>query len=422
MVFLIIIKLLAILSLLINPIIGTNSAKPCADYAMPCDPDFPQPCCYYYNTTCVPDKANNGMRKCDTPNCIANNLEFGSNILKHMDPKVNPCDNFYQFACGNYASSLATSRRVRFSNHFQKLNNDKASQLDEAITKILSSSTQFKPYKIVRSLFNSCQDFKTNNQNRHGLNSLDTLEGIVSALGDWPVLLRNWRSDFNWMEFISKAQNQGFFKLSFLYAEVLQNNFDGSLLIQVSPPDLEYSGALLKSTKRYNELLEAYTSFMTKVAQELGAEEIRSREDLLESLAFELRLAESVTKESPTLMTLSELKSKWPGIQWMDLFKQLFPDFVIDLATPVQVKNPNYVTKLEQELSQTPKRVQANYAVWKVVQVSIHYIKSASLSRLRRSYWHQVLPNYALPPIDCVEVVKHFLPFSIYSVFIREHG
>ncbi|XP_044583689.1 neprilysin-2-like isoform X3 [Cotesia glomerata] len=394
-----------------------------------CDPDFPQPCCYY-NTTCIPNKANDGyfmcipegMRKCDTPNCIANNLEFGSNVLKHMDAKVNPCDNFYQFACGNYASFPATSRKVRFSNHLQKVRNDKSIQLDEAITKLLSSSTQFKPYKIVRTLFDSCQDVKTNNQNTNGLNSLETLESIVSALGDWPVLLKNWQSDFNWMEFISKAQNLGFSKLSFLYAQVLQNNFDGSLQIRVSPPDLEHSGALLKSTKRYSELLEAYTIFMTKVAEELGAEESRSREDLLESLAFELKLAEAVTKEPPTLMTLSELESKWPGIQWMDLFQQLFPDFVINSATPVQVENPKFVTKLEQELSQTPKRVQANYAVWKIIQKSIHFIKSPSLSRLIRTYWHQVFPNYALPPIDCVEFVKHFLPFSIYSVFIREHG
>lgn len=71
-------------------------------------------------------------------------------------------------------------------------------------------------------------------ENRNGNDSLDTLESIVSALGDWPVLLRNWRSDFNWIEFIIKAQNQGFFKLSFLFAEILQNNVDGSLQIRVS--------------------------------------------------------------------------------------------------------------------------------------------------------------------------------------------
>ena len=62
---------------------------------------------------------------CVSPGCV----KAASNILQNMDESVNPCDDFYQFACGNFIKKTAIpDDRTRVSS-FSVLSDELLSQV-----------------------------------------------------------------------------------------------------------------------------------------------------------------------------------------------------------------------------------------------------------------------------------------------------
>ena len=62
---------------------------------------------------------------CVTPGCV----KAASEILQNMDENVNPCDDFYQFACGNFIKKTAIpDDRTRVSS-FSVLSDELLSQV-----------------------------------------------------------------------------------------------------------------------------------------------------------------------------------------------------------------------------------------------------------------------------------------------------
>lgn len=42
---------------------------------------------------------------CNTPGCV----EAAANVLKFMDSSIDPCDDFYDFACGKFIGETSLS-------------------------------------------------------------------------------------------------------------------------------------------------------------------------------------------------------------------------------------------------------------------------------------------------------------------------
>lgn len=81
-----------------------------------------------------------------------------SAILKNMDKDVQPCDDFYRFACGSYLRSHVipddkSSDYYVFSEIQEQLSNQLRQSVEEPI-----SSSEPKPFIVVKTLYKSCMD------------------------------------------------------------------------------------------------------------------------------------------------------------------------------------------------------------------------------------------------------------------------
>jgi membrane metallo-endopeptidase-like protein 1 len=74
-------------------------------------------------------------------------------------------------------------------------------------------------------------------------------------------------------------------------------------------------------------------------------------------------------------MTVRQLDKNFPTIPWLEYFNNLLaPGIGITEDEQVIVNVPSFISDLERLLQQTPKRVQANYIMFRAAASSVSYL------------------------------------------------
>ncbi|XP_018016461.1 neprilysin-1-like [Hyalella azteca] len=124
-------------------------------------------------------KAVNGTLVCETPECSM----AAALIRANMDVTVNPCYDFYTFACGGF---LDRHPAPPDWNTFA----DAGSLLDERLTLLLetpAAASDPPPLFMLRRAYNACMD-------TDGMDSLGLapLWGALQGIGGWPMVDPAW--------------------------------------------------------------------------------------------------------------------------------------------------------------------------------------------------------------------------------------
>lgn len=196
----------------------------------------------------ITDRLLQSETVCIETHCI----KTSAKIIDFIDPSIDPCHNFDQFACGNF---------IKNPNRHQ--------QIKELNAIITGNGTFEDPetVKLQRKFYKSCLHTKSNDTN-----ILKLLENI----GGWPVLKdRLWNElEFNWMNSVSALRKLGlkydhFFKFStteeentFILMVINRNNSLYYLNFQIEPP---------RSFNLDKNLEEIYIKLMLDIGITFGA-------------------------------------------------------------------------------------------------------------------------------------------------------
>ncbi|XP_075617835.1 neprilysin isoform X2 [Balearica regulorum gibbericeps] len=293
---------------------------------------------------------------CKTSDCI----KSAARILENMDTTAEPCNDFYQYACGGWLKrNVIPETSSRYSN-FDILRDEL-----EVVLKATIDSRGGKP-----------------------------LISLLPNISDWPVATANWDSSYGaaWTAETAIAQ------LNSRYGKkVLINFFVGTddknstaHIIHIDQPGLGLpSRDYYECTGAYKEACSAYVDFMISVAQlilqerNISVTESEISEQMRRVMELEKEIANATTKSEdrndPLLlynkMTLAQLQNNFS----LEIDHKVFnwSKFINDIMSTVQINientehvivyDPEYLIRLKSILNKYAPRDLQNYMIWRFV-------------------------------------------------------
>uniref|UniRef100_H2ZFD6 Endothelin-converting enzyme 1 n=1 Tax=Ciona savignyi TaxID=51511 RepID=H2ZFD6_CIOSA len=334
---------------------------------------------------------------CMTRDCV----DIASSIARSLDESVDPCQDFYEFACGGWESrNLLPSGESRWSG-FNALQ-----QSNQAIIKIMLekniSSSHSEAEKKAKLFYESCINLDAinkqgaepllqmiNNVSRwvKSYKELIVIHSYIShigiiSVGGWPVL-GNWNvSEFNFNETIRRFFPYSIYPFLSIGVETDSKHSNSNVVIVgESGLSLGTRNWYVNKTIVEDKILSTYLEYMTQVATLLGAEDRNVTRDVLElekqmaiiSLPVEQMRNQEKNYHPDGAERFAE-NDITPAIDWLNLVPELFSKLAnesVGMDEPVITFSIEYMKKISAIIHNTPKRILGNYFGWRFVRAFV---------------------------------------------------
>lgn len=144
------------------------------------------------------NEVDSNANVCETEICAKDSDE----ILSYMDQTADPCDNFYEFACGKYLHETVLSKYQVIDSVFSQITAKVDKQIVAALTEEIQTD-ESRAFHLAKNFTKMCLD-----AGARDTNGANPLMQILEKIGGWPVAKGDkWdERQWNWL----KAHKQMF--------------------------------------------------------------------------------------------------------------------------------------------------------------------------------------------------------------------
>uniref|UniRef100_A0A8C5Q5W5 Endothelin-converting enzyme 1 n=1 Tax=Leptobrachium leishanense TaxID=445787 RepID=A0A8C5Q5W5_9ANUR len=308
---------------------------------------------------------------CLSESCVS----VTSSILHSLDRTVDPCQDFYSYACGGWVKSNPIpdghSRWGTF-NELWEHNQAIMKHLLENATMNISSAAEQKAQRYYQACMNETK-----------IEALGSkpLQDLIEKLGGWNIT-SPWDKD-NFQETLQSVT--AYYRASPFFSVFISadSKNSSSNIIQIDQSGLGLPSRDYYLNKTENEkVLTGYLNFMVQIGMLLGGGENDTRDQMQEILDFETALANITIPQDKrrdeeviyNKMNAGELKSLAPAIDWMVLLQTCFHPVEINDTEPVVVYAKEYLVEVSALINATRKRILNNYIMWNIVRKASSFL------------------------------------------------
>uniref|UniRef100_A0A4W6BZV8 Neprilysin n=1 Tax=Lates calcarifer TaxID=8187 RepID=A0A4W6BZV8_LATCA len=323
---------------------------------------------------------------CTTADCT----QSASRLIENMDATVDPCDNFYQYACGGWLKkNIIPETSSRYST-FDILRDE----LEVILKGVLEKTVEGEADALIKAktLYKSCTN-ESLIELRGGAPLLDMLPDVF----EWPIAVDNWEANYGrtWRleDVVAKLNEKYGTQLLVNFFVGTDDRDSNSHIIHVGQTSLGLlSRDYYACTGPYAEACRAYEQFMIDLAKLIRADrglainETRIREEVTRVMDLERNIANATDtpedRNNPVLlynkMELGDLNANFTlevesqVFDWSYFTAKIMDTVNITVPDTEKIINysPNYYRRLNLILTffehhSSPHRDLQNYMVWR---------------------------------------------------------
>ncbi|XP_069933191.1 membrane metallo-endopeptidase-like 1 isoform X2 [Oryctolagus cuniculus] len=381
---------------------------------------------------------------CTSPGCVM----AAARILQNMDPTREPCDDFYQYACGGWLRRHVIPETNSRYSVFDILRDE----LEVVLKAVLENSTAEDRPAVAKAktLYRSCM-----NESVIEKRDSQPLLDILDMVGGWPVAMDSWNETVGpgWeLERQLAVLSTQYNKRVLIDLFIWNDDQNSSRHIIYTNPPWACRPASTTSTKAATgshgrqprpapsaQVREAYLQFMTSLATmlredlNLPADSHLVREDMAQVLQLETHLANATAPQEERhdvtalyhRMGLEELQNKFglKGFNWTLFIQTVLASVKIELLPDEQVVvyGIPYLQNLEDIIDLYSARTMQNYLVWRLVLDRVSSL-SQRFKEARVNY-RKALYGTTVEEVrwrECVSYVNSNMESAVGSLYVRE--
>ncbi|KAH8330641.1 hypothetical protein KR067_006000 [Drosophila pandora] len=283
-----------------------------------------------------------------------------SAIKAMMKPEVAPCDNFYEYACGNWHRHnpaqlfgiLSTDTFKPLSGLFNRLQ----------LRLLRSQKHQSELEQKLQRFFQSCSSV-----NRDDVLYKKAFESVYREFGEMPAVVgAQWDSStFNWWRTEARIHRK-YGKGLIIGVEIVPDIRNTSInTVYLSAPTRP--GSALRDSRVFNALEEASTAKDLHNYLGMGANEAKNLAKNLYTFEDRLFKEPNLIENGVSLYSMAELEEKYISyLNFTEYFGLIFGEE--NIPEKLYIYNDEFLDNTLPLMKSTPLATQANYIIWHLLE------------------------------------------------------